>query len=143
MFNKIGDDASQAFDVAWQSLIHDDVSLNPIYYEDVGRLDTIPHIEACVLQALLVKYVTLCQSANAAERRFKKTSLVPEMPSWESRNRENGNQQIILARFIFRLIIQKFKIYPKHAKYPMDQNTFSIRLSVAGEGNDGSHNQRN
>jgi hypothetical protein len=42
------------------------------------------------LQALLVKYVTLCQRATAAERRFKKTYLVPEMPSWESRNRENG-----------------------------------------------------
>jgi hypothetical protein len=68
----------------------------PIYHEDVGQLDTSPHIQcvvACVLQALLVKYVTLCQRATAAERRFKifkKTSLVPEMPSWESRNRENG-----------------------------------------------------
>jgi hypothetical protein len=110
---------------------------------DLIRVHTFNVLVACVLQALLVKYVTLCQSATAAERRFKKTSLVPEMPSWESRNCENGNQQIILARFIFRLIIQKFQIYPKHAKYPMDQNTFSIRSSVAGKGNDGSHNQRN
>ena len=71
---------------------------------DLIRVHTFNVLVACVLQTLLVKYVTLCQSATAAERRFKKTSLVPEMPSWERRNRENGINNSSWAQSLARLL---------------------------------------